>query len=90
MMNILVDKFFIKHNGKKYKAGDVIEGIPAEEAEKLVKESHGALRLLNFHNDMKSVATETETAEETETDAEEVTGLPDEAPTVVHRKGGKK
>lgn len=89
-MNILVEKYRVRHNGKKYKAGDVIQGIPAEEAEKLVKESHGSLRLLNFHNDMKNVATETETAAKTETAAEEISGLPDESPTIVHRKGGKK
>ena len=82
-MNILVEKYRVRHNGKKYKAGDVISGIPADEAKKLVEESHGSLRLLNLPDGEEA---ETKSAEQ----QEEVEGLPDESPTIVHRKGTKK
>jgi hypothetical protein len=80
-MNILVKRYRVRRNGKKYKAGDIVEGVPAAEAEKLVKESHGSLQLLRFKDNEAAGA---------ENNQEEMDGLPDTIPAVTHRKGGKK
>lgn len=97
-MNILVKRYRVRRNGKKYKAGDIIEDVPTAEAEKLVKESHGSLQLLRFKDTESEVVSPENSQEENSQEEnsqegngqEEINGLPDTIPTVTHRKGVKK
>lgn len=46
-MDILVQKFKIKHNGKTYKKDDVIKGISDGEGKKLAAASNGTLKIIS-------------------------------------------
>ncbi|WP_196595451.1 hypothetical protein [Pectinatus frisingensis] len=50
-MDILVQKFKIKHNGKIYKKDDVIKGISDVEGKKLADASNGTLKIISGTSD---------------------------------------
>lgn len=82
-MQILVERFCVRHNGKQYQAGDIIPDVDTAEAKKLVAASHGELRLL------QSVAETPQ--EEQETGAEdEGLHLPPVEPVRVVKRGTRK
>lgn len=42
-MNLYVQKFTVRHNGKRYKAGEVIENVPDDIGKNLVDNSNGTI-----------------------------------------------
>ncbi|WP_196603304.1 hypothetical protein [Pectinatus haikarae] len=45
-MDILVNKFKVRHNGRTYKKDDVIKGISDDEGKKLAAASNGTLKII--------------------------------------------
>lgn len=87
-MQILVERFCVRHNGKQYQAGDIIPDVDAAEAKKLVAASHGELRLLQ-------PAAETPHEETVQDDPEPVADdiglqLPPVEPVRVAKRGTRK
>lgn len=42
-MNLYVQKFTVRHNGERYKAGEVIENVPDDIGKNLVNNSNGTI-----------------------------------------------
>lgn len=86
-MDILLKKFSLRRNGVRYFAGDVVKGLPEEEAVKLAEESNGEIVLMQYKQSAeeetagKDAEKNEETAAEVTDDAAEAEGLPELNPT---------